>query len=156
MTKDDVATYGPMGRTGPKDCPHSMQDWYVKNDSELGCSECDEARARPMKPHEEQGWRANDRHVDSGDRDEVAECHCRQPTSADPASSVEYAKRTALLIAAAPAMARLLLKMQWLSQEAEDGSLPPQCMLCEAYEESTDHAPDCELMAVLRKAGVVE
>jgi hypothetical protein len=61
----------------------------------------------------------------------------------------------AQLAAQAPAMARLLLELQWISQESDEGYLPPQCMVCEAYQESTEHAPDCELMAVLKKAGVV-
>ena len=40
----EVARFGPKGRTGPADCQHSAQDWYVKNDQELGCSECDAAK----------------------------------------------------------------------------------------------------------------
>ncbi len=36
-------------RIDPPGCSHSAQDWYVKNDRELGCSECDEA---PRKTYE--------------------------------------------------------------------------------------------------------
>ena len=36
-----IERYGPTGRT-KESCMHSMQDWYVKNDKELGCSDCDD------------------------------------------------------------------------------------------------------------------
>lgn len=25
-------------------CPHSMQDWYMREDKTVGCHECDEAK----------------------------------------------------------------------------------------------------------------
>ncbi len=40
---DDTPRFGPTGRTVPPNCHHSAQDWYVKNDRELGCSDCDAA-----------------------------------------------------------------------------------------------------------------
>jgi hypothetical protein len=51
------------------------------------------------------------------------------------------------LAAAAPEMARLLLELQWSGDEARY-----RCPACEATAHP-DHAPDCRLVAVLRKAG---
>lgn len=83
------------------------------------------------------------------------------------------------LIAAAPEMARLLLELQWAGGYGDDGGTNPCCPACnadaplkvhfpakriDAYTrtEARDeviggkHRDDCRLVAVLRKAGVIE
>lgn len=62
----------------------------------------------------------------------------------------------AQLAAAAPEMARLLIEVQWagvLTYQYEGGG-DPCCPVCEGEEPR--HEPDCKLVAVLRKAGVLE
>lgn len=54
-----------------------------------------------------------------------------------------------LLAAAAPEMARMLLELEWSGDEARY-----RCPACEATAHP-NHAPDCRLVAVLRKAGVL-
>lgn len=60
----------------------------------------------------------------------------------------------ARLAAAAPEMARLLLEIEFHSQEGDEGHLPSACPICDGYE-YRGHKPDCRLVAVLRKAGVI-
>ncbi len=64
----------------------------------------------------------------------------------------------ARLAAAAPAMARLLLKLEWLWREGSERHRCPSCD-GEATHASKPwrggHAPDCELATVLRAAGVL-
>lgn len=75
----------------------------------------------------------------------------------------EDTHQVADMIAAAPEMARLLLELEWISQETDEGALQPQCMICEVRHEwdwrsqswTNTHAPDCRWAAVLRKAGVL-
>ena len=63
------------------------------------------------------------------------------------------------LLVQAPAMARLLLELQWSG--SEDGFIG-SCPSCRRYPSPNDtapwplHAPDCELVKVLRAAGVIE
>lgn len=57
----------------------------------------------------------------------------------------------AALIAQAPAMARLLLKVQWGDRSLSE----PGCHVCFTTERSGAHADDCEFAAVLRSAGVL-
>ena len=84
----------------------------------------------------------------------------------------ELADRRAILAAAAPAMARLLLSLEW----AAGGSWGPSgdestntnfaCALCEGTRGEwvarsgtkypAGHAPDCQWLAVMRAAGVRE
>lgn len=52
------------------------------------------------------------------------------------------------LAAQAPAMARLLLKLQWIDVDRGEG-----CPSCGAWK-SDGHAADCEIAAVLKVAGV--
>ena len=62
----------------------------------------------------------------------------------------EAAEARAVLAAQAPAMARLLLSMQWGANE-----MCPQCG-GRHPEEGDGHAKSCALVAVLRAAGVIE
>lgn len=57
------------------------------------------------------------------------------------------------LIAQAPAMARLLLKLQWSGLAYGDGE--PCCPACQADERDGKHSDVCELVATLRAAGVL-
>ncbi len=70
------------------------------------------------------------------------------------ATGQEDGNGTADLIAQAPAMARLLLEMQWSG--SPDGFVSG-CPLCDAPWVAGDgaHLPDCALVAVLRAAGVL-
>lgn len=73
------------------------------------------------------------------------------------------AEDAAKLCAAAPEMARLLLKLEWRGayQVGIGDGCDSCCPDCEmpapilVHEKSHLHAPDCELAAVLRKAGVL-
>ncbi len=56
----------------------------------------------------------------------------------------------AKLAAQAPAMARLLLKIEWNGGAQGDSGMCPSC-----FQFPTKHAPDCELATVLRAAGVL-
>lgn len=67
---------------------------------------------------------------------------------AEPGVMLDRAK----LAAAAPEMARLLLEAQWASF-GNYGSCSA-CPWC-ASENNPRHEPDCELVAVLKKAGVL-
>ncbi len=75
----------------------------------------------------------------------------------------------AKLAAQAPAMARLLLGCQFVEMSDERGGYEERCAVCLnrsalppvgagriVLDHRPDHAPDCELVAVLRAAGVVE
>lgn len=72
-------------------------------------------------------------------------------------SGGDYDERAARarLAAQAPAMARMLLEHQWVSQEGDRGYLAPACPQCEEYQ-SNGHRSDCALVAVLRAAGVID
>lgn len=70
------------------------------------------------------------------------------PDSTVMADTIE--EPAAKLIAQAPAMARLLLKLQWV--EWEHCSI---CPSCSGAAEGYGHKPDCELVSVLRAAGVL-
>lgn len=65
------------------------------------------------------------------------------------------------LIAAAPAMARLLLSLEWAGAYTTDTGggdgepMQPTCLTCEK-ERSHGHAPDCRWLAVMQAAGVRE
>lgn len=71
-------------------------------------------------------------------------------------------EREARLAAQAPAMARLLLAVQWSGRHPHDGEpCCPSCQIDLIYDDDETHvvgphAPDCELAAVLRAAGVIE
>lgn len=124
-----------------------------------------------MKAHEET-WDERGERIDLCEEEKpygmvakymIATFHCHQ----DKGDCNEAAR--AKLAAAAPEMARLLLEVQWASQEGDEGALSPQCLFCEAYANARwevpgdvtsrllrdDHKPDCKLIAVLRKAGVI-
>jgi len=72
----------------------------------------------------------------------------------------------AKLIAAAPAMARLLLKLEWV--DTSDGEYRERCPACQCCTKLPpdgrvgipfrvhpgEHSEDCELVAVLKAAGV--
>ena len=58
------------------------------------------------------------------------------------------------LAAQAPAMARLLLKLQWSGRDGRDNDAA--CPECGGWESIGDHEPDCELVKVLKAAGVIE
>jgi len=64
----------------------------------------------------------------------------------------------ARLAATAPDMARLLLSTEWVSTEHDEGSTPDQCASCGAFRMDTQsfgaHEPDCQWLAVMRKAGI--
>jgi len=66
----------------------------------------------------------------------------------------------AKLAAAAPAMARLLLSLEW--PEPSHDSQPVVCHFCRREHPDEDrpgpeaHAPDCRWLAVMRAAGVRE
>jgi hypothetical protein len=66
----------------------------------------------------------------------------------------------ARLAAAAPAMARLLLSLEW--PEPSHDSQPVVCHFCRREHPDVDepgpdaHAPDCRWLAVMRAAGVRE
>lgn len=64
-------------------------------------------------------------------------------------------KERATLAAAAPEMARVLLALEWKGAELGDDCTYAVCPSCGAYKGEVGHAPDCGLVAVLRKAGVV-
>ncbi len=86
------------------------------------------------KPHEEtwEAWPDGDVHVVRGTTMNI-EAGSRAP-----------------LIAQAPAMARLLLKIEWNGGAQGDSGMCPSC-----FQFPTEHAPDCELATVLRAAGVL-
>lgn len=63
----------------------------------------------------------------------------------------------AKLAAAAPEMARLLLELEWADPRnhwSDDGANSNGCCVCGEYKKD-GHKPDCALVAVLRKAGVL-
>lgn len=69
----------------------------------------------------------------------------------DPANySHDEGAARARLAAQAPAMARLLLKVEWVIREGE-----LRCTMCGWLKVEGEHATDCELAAVLRAAGVL-
>ncbi len=103
-----------------------------------------------MKPHEET-WIAN---VEwpialvelSEDRDEVV------ATFDAPHSMRDVDRARARLAAQAPAMARLLLEIEWSAPIGGE----PACPSCSAFVNNDHrHAPDCEIATVLRAAGVL-
>lgn len=59
------------------------------------------------------------------------------------------------LAAAAPAMARLLLRVRRV--DTSDGEFYPRCVICQKDQTGAkhEHTKDCELVAVLRAAGVL-
>lgn len=73
----------------------------------------------------------------------------------------EEARARAKLAAAAPAMARLLLSLEWAGAYTTDTGggdgepMQPTCLTCEK-ERSHGHAPDCRWLAVMQAAGVRE
>jgi len=75
------------------------------------------------------------------------------------AITTEY-KADALLVVQAPAMARLLLDLEWSGTGSDydgGGSQCPSCCADWSYaENSGTHADNCALMTVLRAAGVVD
>lgn len=70
----------------------------------------------------------------------------------------DQAYEVAKLAAAAPAMARLLLRLEW--PEPASDSQPVVCHFCRREHPDEDrpgpeaHAPDCAWVAVMRAAGV--
>lgn len=70
----------------------------------------------------------------------------------------EDARARARLAAAAPAMARLLLSLEW--PEPSHDSQPTVCHFCRREHPDMDepgpdaHTPDCQWLAVMRAAGV--
>lgn len=58
----------------------------------------------------------------------------------------------AKLAAAAPEMARLLLALEWAGNIGQGGY---GCAECSGEARHKKHYPDCALLAVLRKAGVL-
>ncbi len=57
------------------------------------------------------------------------------------------------LAAQAPAMARLLLTLEW--DGLQYGDSEPSCPVCQAYTRDRKHTENCELATVLRAAGVL-
>jgi hypothetical protein len=62
---------------------------------------------------------------------------------------VQMCRSRGQLATAAPEMARLLLEMQWGAQVQDQRG----CQCCLRFPEE-GHAPDCKLVAALRKAGI--
>lgn len=62
----------------------------------------------------------------------------------------------ARLAAQAPAMARLLLKLEWSGLVFGDSKTCPDCYCSRPDGSFGGHAAECELASVLRAAGVLE
>lgn len=64
----------------------------------------------------------------------------------------------AKLIAQAPAMARLLLSLEYTTPDVDDPYPGARCPHCGGFEQpgGSGHYPKCELRDVLRAAGVIE
>lgn len=71
-------------------------------------------------------------------------------TTGAPLDDAGSGEARARLASAAPDMARLLLELEWCD---DDGHYCPSCGYSRFRTPQT-HAPDCRLVAVLRKAGV--
>ena len=122
------------------------------------------------KPHEETWTVSGTSSSDSYDRAVRLEVPGRQylfgdidtGTGSDPCFDEESKpedEARARLAAQAPAMARLLLAMQW-SAKGDGLYERPICPVCGGAKDAPQkgaagHAPDCELVAVLRAAGVM-
>ena len=77
--------------------------------------------------------------------------------------AVEMGEADARLCAAAPAMARLLVELEWDEKEDSAGNhTHTECNICGGlmpdgyYKNATGHSPDCGLVRTLRAAGVIE
>jgi hypothetical protein len=101
---------------------------------------------QPMTRPIDETWSTNDGDVLTGPAEGCERLSYIRHASWGP-GDVEARAR---LAAQAPAMARLLLEMEW------GGSCDcPSCHRCQYDDKPEDtHAPDCELVAVLRSAGV--
>ena len=64
------------------------------------------------------------------------------------------AHKRARLAAQAPAMARLLVRLQWSGRDGRDNDVA--CPVCGGWESIGDHEPDCDLVKVLKAVGVIE
>lgn len=105
------------------------------------------------RPHEET-WETNGPKPCDGRVDIVNErCDIGTFWSGAAKDAAEVTGR-AQLAAQAPAMARLLLKLQWAGRAGPAGDIDGACVSCER-ERPEEHADDCELAAVLRAAGVL-
>jgi len=106
--------------------------------------------SKPMKkPHEEE-WEADGAGVYEVQSQDIV------GGGSDDHRHTEASPPRARLAAQAPAMARLLLRLQWSGRNQCD---EPQCPSCHGAEwqhgwPQTGHEEHCELAAVLRAAGV--
>ena len=102
------------------------------------------------------------RHEDST-TELVLSAECDKERSHGPQRTEGYqdSDARAKLAAAAPAMVRLLLELEWAGAYTTDTGggdgepMQPTCLTCEK-ERSHGHAPDCTWLAVMRAAGVRE
>jgi hypothetical protein len=101
-----------------------------------------------MKPHEET-WYVASPHRVFAFKGEVDD------TDNQDEERLEYdGEDVGKLAAQAPAMARLLLELEWSGRAGPAGDVDGACPSCER-ERPEPHAPDCELATVLRAAGVL-
>ena len=99
------------------------------------------------KPHEET-WTAKYGRCDPDDRGDIDIWHVNLPDAS--AVYLYDDEPRAKLIAHAPTMARLLLRLQWI-----EGEHCSTCPICAGAVEGYGHKEGCELAAVLRAAGVL-
>lgn len=76
------------------------------------------------------------------------------PTFAEVGGEPDNPYGRARLAAQAPAMARLLLEIQWAPSESLPEGVRHFCPAC-AQRREEGHAADCELLGVLRAAGAL-
>ena len=101
-----------------------------------------------VKPWEE-NWGVS--RLDATTLDE-GDLQCARFTRLHEREQEQVSADRAKLAAQAPAMARLLLKHQWVKDESGDGRR--YCPACPMDEEQ-GHYDNCEILAVLRAAGVL-